>query len=299
VKTTSDIPGQESKLVQKKIGNTNGYEPEPVGSFKIWKLEERAWDKPSASSAARANDYQIIFLNFIKNADSQNGQPDDHKIYFMRGSKDLASEVTTDNLDGFYCVFEERFFSINGDALFPFSINSFSRFGNEAIINIPSDRINRFKIIFDLIYALHKSGTKHRAILIASYLIVLLQEANILFEKFNEIARSNKLSASEVLIGKFKTLIKQHYLNEHKVKAYAQMLFITPSHLNKIVKFTTGRTASDLIQERIFVDAKLLLQRSTKNISEVAYSLGFNDPSYFSRLFKMKIGVTPLNYRNL
>jgi AraC-like DNA-binding protein len=128
---------------------------------------------------------------------------------------------------------------------------------------------------------------------------VVLKEADIIFKQFYQINHPNGRTSADIIAQRFKDLIAKHYLQKQTVKAYAQMLCITPDHLNKIVKATAGKTALELIKDRILADAKALLHYSTMNISEIAYSLGFESNSYFARLFRKKIGVAPGQYRRM
>ena len=71
------------------------------------------------------------------------------------------------------------------------------------------------------------------------------------------------------------------------------MLNISPKHLNRIAQAVAGKTATDVILERVLLEAKKELVLQQKNFNEIAYSLGYDDYAYFSRLFKKKTGETP------
>jgi AraC family transcriptional activator of pobA len=247
--------------------------------------------------------YHLIFfqkrLTPIRNLDLENNQYESYSILFQKGQLNGIEEILTGNLTTYCCAFKSDFLSITGDSMYPLSFFSFFRQEEESIINIPCDRVERFSLIFDLIYSIYKSAIENKAILIASYLIVILQEANILYNQFYDISRSNLKATAELITRRFKNFVGKYYLEKQTVKAYAEMLCITPNHLSKIIKTTTGRTALQLIIERILADAKALLRLSSMNVSEIAYSLGFEDTSYFHRLFKKKTGVTPLKYRRM
>ncbi len=84
---------------------------------------------------------------------------------------------------------------------------------------------------------------------------------------------------------------------ERSIDFYARQLEITPNHLNKSVKAATGRTAISLLNEMSILDAKMRLNHTNQTISEIAFQLGFEDQSYFSRFFKKATGLTPSEYR--
>ena len=99
------------------------------------------------------------------------------------------------------------------------------------------------------------------------------------------------------MVKKFKQLIEELYKENLSVKDYAAKLSITPNHLNETVKSIMGRTASDLIDEKMVIEIKKLLLHTDLTASEVAYTLNFSDQSYFSKFFKKRTGQTPGEFR--
>lgn len=95
----------------------------------------------------------------------------------------------------------------------------------------------------------------------------------------------------------FKTLIEQHYQKERSVSFYARKLHISAGVLSKKVKQVFDKTPQQLIQERVILEAKKLLQLTPKSIKEIAGTLYFEDEFYFSRYFKKKVGIAPTHYR--
>ena len=118
-----------------------------------------------------------------------------------------------------------------------------------------------------------------------------------------ELKRSYRDQITEVpettaLVIKFRKLVSRHYLSQQRVSDYADMLYVTPNHLNRTVKEISGRTASDHIGEMILQEAKVLLRHTDLSVAEIAYQLQFSEPSSFNRSFKKGTGLTPLEYRN-
>ncbi|OYD41789.1 AraC family transcriptional regulator [Sphingobacterium cellulitidis] len=100
-----------------------------------------------------------------------------------------------------------------------------------------------------------------------------------------------------VLIKNFISLVDQRYKELHLPKEYAELLFVTPNHLNSVCKEYLGLQAGEVIRNRIMLEAKRLLILPDWTISQVAYELSFNDNSYFTKFFKKVEGKTPEEFR--
>ncbi|WP_449399025.1 helix-turn-helix domain-containing protein [Chryseobacterium wanjuense] len=90
----------------------------------------------------------------------------------------------------------------------------------------------------------------------------------------------------------------EHNYKENKaLKFYADALHISERHLNRMLKETTSMTAAEMIRGRTVLEAKRLLGFTNLNIAEIAWHLGYDDNSYFTKIFKKETGLTPLTYR--
>jgi len=96
---------------------------------------------------------------------------------------------------------------------------------------------------------------------------------------------------------RFKLLLEKNFIEKKAVGEYAAMIGITPGHLNDTVQKDTGKTASEIIHERIILEARRLLYHSEKSVKEIAYALNYDDPSYFVKFFKTHTGSTPEHFR--
>lgn len=92
-------------------------------------------------------------------------------------------------------------------------------------------------------------------------------------------------------------LIDQNYRQHQPVRYYADQLHVTPKQLNDACRRAIGKTISELIQERVLLEARRLLVHSQLPISEIATSLGYFDNAYFFRFFKKHTGQTPEQFR--
>jgi AraC family transcriptional activator of pobA len=106
-----------------------------------------------------------------------------------------------------------------------------------------------------------------------------------------------KQGYNQTLIRNFQKLIEQHYIDVKLPKDYAEMLYITPNHLNAVCKDVLGLPAGEVIRNRTLLEAKRLLTNPRLNISEIAFNLNFSDNSYFTKFFKKIEGITPEEFR--
>ena len=109
-----------------------------------------------------------------------------------------------------------------------------------------------------------------------------------------QVEQSNQYA---VHLQKLEALIEMHYLTEKSAGAYAEMMNMSPKHLNRIVQAMLGMTSSDLIMARVMLEAKRLLLHADSTVAETADALGFDDYAYFSRLFRKKCGETPSSFQ--
>jgi AraC-like DNA-binding protein len=100
-------------------------------------------------------------------------------------------------------------------------------------------------------------------------------------------------SSQNKIVRQFKTLTEEHYLHRTKVTEYADMLYVTPGHLNDLIKSVTGKTAKQIIDEKRVIEAKRLLFWGQHSVKEIANHLNFEDDAYFNRFFKKHTGHTP------
>ncbi len=95
----------------------------------------------------------------------------------------------------------------------------------------------------------------------------------------------------------FGTLLDAHFKTEKSPSFYAGKLHITPKHLNRICREMLGKTATEVIAERVVLEVKRLLADFKLSVNQIADALGFEDYSYFSRFFKKQTGMSPGAFR--
>lgn len=98
-------------------------------------------------------------------------------------------------------------------------------------------------------------------------------------------------------VNKVVDLIEQHYVTHKHCDFYAQALSITNKRINEIVKAEKGKTVTQLIHDRIILEANRELIFSAKTIKTIAFGLGFEDPAYFSRFYRGQMKESPAQFR--
>jgi AraC-like DNA-binding protein len=106
------------------------------------------------------------------------------------------------------------------------------------------------------------------------------------------------LPRGQALLHQFRAALETHFHEVRSVSAYARMLKSTSGHLSESVLQHTGRTAGELIRERLLLEAQRLLIHSSLNVAEIAVALRFEDPSYFSRFFRRGTEMSPGEFRD-
>lgn len=140
---------------------------------------------------------------------------------------------------------------------------------------------------------LNQKALQHQAVL--SYIDIIYIELSRLYLEANPQKIINVNSYSE-RFQQFESLLEKNYMQEKSPSKYAAMMNITAKHLNRITKNVINKTASEVIADRIILEAKRRVLHTKNNFSEVAFSLGYEDYAYFSKLFKKYSGLTPTGF---
>ncbi len=131
--------------------------------------------------------------------------------------------------------------------------------------------------------------------MLQAYVNILLMYISRLYaEQFCELTPV----ADTVLLKNYLSKIDASYTRLHEVADYAEILNISAGHLSEVVKEQSGKPAIAHIHERLIMEAKRLLFHTDYAVKEIAFHLGFEDASYFSRFFKRITQSTPADFRN-
>lgn len=105
-------------------------------------------------------------------------------------------------------------------------------------------------------------------------------------------------SHNRLIYSVFRQNLEKHFLTERRVSFYAYAQHLSSKYFSGVIQQQTGKTASELIDERVLLEARALLQNKELTISQIAAMLNFEDASYFGKYFKNLAGTSPLNYRH-
>ncbi len=153
-----------------------------------------------------------------------------------------------------------------------------------------------FEILYELtalMYRVKNTEEEDKEKMLLSFLNILLLKC-----RSQKTECESKLNASDYtslqLVHQYRKLIQKHYASEHYVRFYAEKLHQTGNYLNIVVKNVTGMTAGDLIHQQLINESKRMLIHTKLSSKEVAFELGFQGQSYFTKFFRQHTGVTPL-----
>lgn len=217
-----------------------------------------------------------------------------YQIYFMIPGQ-VHSWHFEKGVDGYIIHFNEELFSSflqNGHYLdrFPF----FSGNSKDGVCQLPVNVHGHVISIFESILA----EAKHMGAQNIEMICLKLLELFIIVDRSCSKEKQGKIPSQKLqLLKNFRQLIEKNYRNLRLPVEYAELLYITPNHLNALCQDLLGKTAGEMIRDRILLEAKRLLTNAGLTITEIAYELNFEDNSYFNRFFKRYTGQTPDAFR--
>jgi AraC family transcriptional activator of pobA len=205
------------------------------------------------------------------------------------------------NQSGQFCVFTSEFLSKNKSGIDLDELPIFASDGYP-IFQLTDEEVTEVQLIFNKIQKEINSDYVYKYDLIRNYVAELihfgqkLQPITALYSKHNSATRVSSLFA-ELLERQFPIESPHQRLALRTAKDFAQRLAVHVNHLNKVLKEHTGKTTTELISNRLIHEAKILLKQTDWNISEIAFSLGFEELAHFSNFFKKQTSFTPLAFR--
>lgn len=276
-----------------------------AGHFNIYRREEFFCHKPGLPSPRR--DYYKISLiiegnGLLEYADKKI-ELKGNALVFSNPRVPYYWEVSEEKQTGWFCLFTEAFvdagmrheslresslFKVGGDYVFPL---------NDQQVRFLDDIFGKMMMEINSDYA-HKYDLLRNYVNLVLHEALKLQPAQNVLKQLNASARIASLFM-ELLERQFPVDDAAYVLQLRTANDFASSLSVHVNHLNRAVKEVTGKTTSEHIAGRIAQEARALLHHTDWNVSEIAYSLGFEYPAYFNSFFKKHTGAAPTAYRKM
>jgi AraC family transcriptional regulator, transcriptional activator of pobA len=281
-----------------------------IGHFNIFKVDElveKFRQKPAGTPPIPYNRrayYKISLIRGKNQAEYADKVIDIERNALLFGTPKIPYNwIPADmNQSGFFCIFTEDFLLPEKSGMVLDELPIFKP-GGFPVFQLSDKESEELNHLFIKMHMELASNYVFKYDLLRNYLMELihygqkLQPATALYPSHNAAARVTSLFV-ELLERQFPIESTRQTLRLRTAKDYANQLSVHVNHLNKVIKENTGRTTTELITGRITQEAKILLKQTDWNISEIAYSLGFEEVAHFSNFFKKQTSLSPLTFRS-
>ena len=181
------------------------------------------------------------------------------------------------------------------DVLVDFPRLLFSKFNHISEITITDRDVKNLELLFQLFAEEYRTHDENTAVITGLLKVIIVKLDEIKQAQF-PCQKTYRYSIDT--FDKFQLLLDTYVLQHKKVGFYAEKLHITPRKLGETIKSILNKSTSEIISERLLIECKRQLLYSTNSISEIAYDLGFEDNSYFTKFFKKQTAITPKEFRS-
>lgn len=276
-----------------------------LGHFNVFDIAKFYYDgnKKSEMSYSRRKYYKISLIkgrNLVEYAD-KTVLVEEQGILFATPRVPYRYTPQNQNQSGFFCVFTEEFLSRSKTGLPVFDLPIYQP-NSDFVFQLNDVQYQEIEGVFNKMTTELASDYAYKYDLLRNYVLELIHMG----QKLKPIESSGPTNAASRIFSLFIELLERQFPIENnsqwiKLKTpldFATSLGIHINHLNKVLKETTGRSTKEIISGRIAEEAKILLKQTQLNVSEIAFSLGFDEVAHFSNFFKKHTSVSPLKYRN-
>ncbi|MCK9482425.1 MAG: AraC family transcriptional regulator [Bacteroidia bacterium] len=266
---------------------------ESVNNFFIHALDDKTINLqlPLPPHKKTVNDFFIVTDGYAKRQVGINSyEIHKNELLVVPQLQVTTTDFYSEDINGFYCHFSNDFLADNS-LLLNWQLTN----GQLNKIIIEKDKTERICQLLKIINNLYRDNWKQNNNLIAQYLRTVITEISFKKIKINP----EKISKKQNIALDYIRLINANLDKRYTIGELAEKLHITPNHLNKTIKNHLGKSAQSVYNEILLQEAKVLLLQTSKDISEIAFELGFSDLSYFGKFFKKLSKQTPLEYRKM
>jgi AraC-like DNA-binding protein len=208
----------------------------------------------------------------------------------------------TKEQSGFFCVFTKEFLSKSITGLIIDELPIYQP-TSDFVYQLNDEQYLEMEMIFKKMDTELSSDYAYKYDLLRNYVLELihigqkLKPMESLYTTTNAASRISSLFI-ELLERQFPIENNAQVIQLQAPVDFAKTLSIHINHLNKVLKETTGKSTTEIINGRIAEEAKILLKQTQWNVSEIAFSLGFDEVAHFSNFFKKQTSLSPLKFRN-
>ncbi|GIZ08988.1 helix-turn-helix transcriptional regulator [Flavobacterium sp. UMI-01] len=199
----------------------------------------------------------------------------------------------TENTDGYIVFFSKEIYNLyfgqKGIDDYPF----YSKVNSSPEIVLDKEDLKVIIPFFDALIA----ESNQNQLLQRDKIMNLLDIIHIELARKYASAFKNEVHSYNRKLTLFAILLEQKYKTEKAPFYYAEQLHISLKHLNRITKEVLNKTTTQVITDRVILEAKRMLMEKQFSVNEIAITLGYDDCSYFSRLFKKNTGMTATEFR--
>ena len=222
-------------------------------------------------------------------------------LFFGNPHIPYSWETISTTYAGYTVLFSEKFFKAS-DRTESLQHSPLFKIGGTPILKINEQQRQFLNSIFQRMIEEQKSDYAYKDDLMRNYINLIIHEALKLqpseqYEQHSNAASRLTSVFLELLERQFPIESADNPLQLKTAQDYATNLNVHVNYLNRAVKEVTGKPTTTHITERIVTEAKALLQHTDWNISDIAYSLGFEYPTYFNNFFKRLTGTNPKSLR--
>jgi AraC family transcriptional activator of pobA len=277
-----------------------------VGHFNVFKIDEfiagiRA--QKGVMPYNRRNYYKISLINGRNHIEYADKVVNVEKSALLFGTPRIPYHYVPqdDKQMGYFCIFTDTYFSSakNGIVLDELPIY---KPGGFPVFHLTDEDYEEIAAIFRKMTKELASDYAYKYDLLRNYLMELihygqkLQPASTLQKQHTAADRVTSLFI-ELLERQFPIETLYQKLELRAASDYADRLSVHVNYLNKALKESTGKTTTEIISQRVLQEAKILLRHTNWNISQVAWSLGFEEVAHFSNFFRKHTGFSPNAFR--
>ena len=267
-----------------------------IPDFFVLKFSELTNESAYQMPTYQKDFYQISLIKKADNAKIKIDTKANHQLdntLFLLSPEHFYSWIRGEQTEGYIIYFKSNFLNFyRGEFKQTFDYFDFT---HPNTLKINTSDIKDLERDFNTAYMEYHNKALYRVQILQSFLLSFLFKIKRI--QATSLAARNIASKKEELFYKYKNLIDNCYIQDKNVNAYAQQLNISSNYLNQVVKQQSGKTAKHFIQQKIITEAKKQLQYTSFSIAEIAFNLGFEEPTHFTRFFKQQVGSTPKIFR--